>query len=284
MAGSADGTAGRDEGKLVINVLRGTGVISAVMLRVMLAASFAMTLGQAQIPAQATGHSPAFEVASIRENPGPWHVLLGYSASGPRLTLEAYDPGGLIMEAYGLKRYQISYAASVRRPDQPEYYDIAAKAEGSDTPTRAEFRQMLQALLTDRFKLAVHREVRETPVYALVVGKNGPKFRESKPESVLKRTHGVNGRTQYMDYVQATMEMVADGIDVDRPVIDKTGLTGNYDIRLEATPEFRIHNNPQPDDLSIFDAIQQQLGLRLEAQKAGIEVLVVDHIEKPSAN
>jgi uncharacterized protein (TIGR03435 family) len=255
-----------------------------VIFRLLLATIFALTPGESQIPAQATGHSPAFEVASIRENLGPWHVLLGYSASGPRLTLEAYSPGGLIMEAYGLKGYQISYAASVRRPDQPEYYDIAAKAEGSGSPTRGEFRQMLQALLADRFRLAVHREMREMPVYALVVGKNGTKFPESKPESQLKRFHGVNGRNQYMDYVQATMEMVADGIDVDRPVVDKTGLTGKYDIRLEATPEFRIRNNPQPDDLSIFDAIQQQLGLRLEAQKSGVEVLVVDHIEKPSAN
>ena len=83
------------------------------------------------------------------------------------------------------------------------------------------------------------------------------------------------------------MELVTErlgGEGVDRPVIDKTGLTGKYEIRLEATPEFRINNNPQPEDLRIFDAIQQQLGLKLEPQKAGIEVLVVDRMDKPSAN
>lgn len=83
------------------------------------------------------------------------------------------------------------------------------------------------------------------------------------------------------------MESVAREISnsgVDRPVLDKTGLTGKYDIKLEATPEFRINNNPQPEDISIFDAVQNQLGLKLEPQKAMLEILVVDHAEKPSPN
>lgn len=234
-----------------------------------------MTLGQNWISAQA----PAFDVASIHENPGPWHVMLGYSSSGPRLTLEGWRPFALIMEAYDLKRYQVSFSSS-----DESVYDIAAKAEGSGNLTRAEFRPMLQALLAQRFNLKVHRETREMPVYAMIIGKSGVKFKESPPEKPSRTYGGVNGRNQYMEYSQGTMEMVADGIGVDRPVIDKTGLTGKYEIRLEATPEFRINNNPQPDDLRIFDAIQQQLGLKLEPQKANIEVLVVDHMDKPSAN
>jgi uncharacterized protein (TIGR03435 family) len=183
------------------------------------------------------------------------------------------------MEAYDLKRYQVSFAAF-----DDTVYDIAAKAEGDGTATRAQFRLMLQTLLADRFNLKFHRETRELPVYAMVIGKGGVKFKESPPEKPSRTYGGVNGRNQYMEYSQATMETVADGIGADRPVIDKTGLTGKYDIRLEATPEFRINNNPQPDDLRIFDAIQQQLGLKLEAQKAMIEVLVVDRMDKPSAN
>jgi uncharacterized protein (TIGR03435 family) len=233
-------------------------------------------------PPKLAAQAAAFEVASIRENPGPWHVMRGYSSSGPRLTLEAWSRVDLIMEAYDLKRYQVSYA-----PPFTEFYDVAAKAEGDGTPTRAEFRAMLQTLLADRFNLKFHRETREVPVYAIVVSKNGPKFKESAPEKPFKSYGGVNGRNQYMELSQATMELLAErlgGEGIDRPVIDKTGLTGKYEIRLEATPEFRINNNPQPDDLRIFDAIQQQLGLKLEPQKANIEVLVVDHMEKPSAN
>lgn len=242
------------------------------------AAALAITLANFWASAQA----PAFEVASIHENPGPWHVMRGYSSSGTRLTLEAWSPVDLIMEAYDLKRYQVSSAAPVTA-----FYDIAAKAEGDGTPTKAEFRLMLQTLLADRFNLRFHREMRELPVYAMVIGKSGPKFKESPPEKPFRSYGGVNGRNQYTELSQATMEMLADriaGEGIDRPVIDKTGLTGKYDIRLEATPEFRINNNPQPDDLRIFDAIQQQLGLKLEPQKAAIEVLVVDHMEKPSAN
>jgi uncharacterized protein (TIGR03435 family) len=169
-----------------------------------------------------------------------------------------------------------------------EIYDIAAKAEGDGSPTRAEFRPMLQTLLAERFNLKFHRETRAMPVYALVVGKNGPKFKESAPDAPRVANFGVNGRNQNMTLTQATIDTVADTIKgiffVDRPVLDKTGLTGKYDIKLEATPEFRINNNPQPDDISVFDTIEQQLGLKLEPQKANVEVLVVDHIEKPSEN
>ena len=128
------------------------------MTRTWLAAmAIAMTLGQTCLVRPAiAAQTPAFEVASIRANPGPWHVMLGYSSSGPRLTLEAWRPFALIMEAYDLKRYQVSFT-----PSDDALYDIAAKAGGDGTPTKAEFRLMLQTLLADRFNLKFHREMRE---------------------------------------------------------------------------------------------------------------------------
>jgi uncharacterized protein (TIGR03435 family) len=187
----------------------------------------------------------------------------------------------LIQEAFDLKRYAVIMPAS---SVPTAFYDITAKAEGNDSLTRDQFRPLLQKLLADRFGLKVHRETRELPIYAMVIGKGGRKFHESDPEEPVKNLGGVYGRNQSIEFQQGTMEMLADRISVDRPVIDKTGLTGKYTVKLVATPEFRIANNPQPDDLSVFDAIQQQLGLKLEAQKAPIEVLVVDHVEKPSGN
>jgi uncharacterized protein (TIGR03435 family) len=74
------------------------------------------------------------------------------------------------------------------------------------------------------------------------------------------------------------------GFNSDRPVVDRTGLTGTYDLKLEATPEWRIDSNPDPNEVSIFTAVKEQLGLKLEAQKAMIEILVIDRVEKPSAN
>jgi uncharacterized protein (TIGR03435 family) len=128
------------------------------------------------------------------------------------------------------------------------------------------------------------------PVYALVVGKNGPKFKESAPDAKPSGHGGVKGRNQTMTLVKGTMVDVAQELQVyvDRPVVDYTGLTGTYDIKFEATPAFRLNRNPdqpsEPGDISAFTAVQQQLGLKLEARKAKIEVLVVDHVEKPSEN
>ena len=226
-----------------------------------------------------------FSVASIRPHPDPSHSI-GISTSGNRLTVEASYVGVIILYAYNLKNYQLDTSKSL--PANDTMYDIAAKAEGDGTPTRDEFRQMLQSLLADRFKLKVHREMREIPVYALVIGKTGPRFKETAPDAPLISNHGVNGRNQNVTMSHATMGGLADDIEnfffADRPVLDKTGLLAKYGIKLEATPELRLNNNPQPGDVSIFDAIQQQLGLKLEPQKAMLEIVVVDRVEKPSAN
>jgi uncharacterized protein (TIGR03435 family) len=233
--------------------------------------------------AQPAPHPPVFEVASIRPNPGPWRVLGGYSASGPRLTLEGYEVRNLIMEAFNLKRHEVAYP-----PVAMEVYDIAAKAAGEGSLTRAEFRLMLQALLSDRFKFKYHREKRKILVYALVVGKNGPKFKEAAPDAPRVARGGVNGSNQSLTLSHGAMSTLADEIGnnfgPDRPVLDRTGLTGEYDIKLEATPEFRFNGHPPPDSISVFDAVRDQLGLRLESQSVSIEVLVVDHIENPSRN
>ena len=229
------------------------------------------------------------EVASIRPHDGPLHTIFGFSSSGTRVTLEGYLPIHLIMEAYKLRTYQIAYAPLTPQPEYI-YYDIVAKAEGDGAPTRDEFRPMLQTLLAERFKLKFHREMREMPVYALVVGKNGPKFKESAPDADPIARHGVNGRNQNVTAAKATMEFLANDISnsvfsVDRPAVDKTGLTGTYDIKLEATPDFRLHDGTDdPSDITIFSAVQDQLGLKLDPQKAMVEILVVDHIEKPSGN
>lgn len=227
----------------------------------------------------------AFEVASIKPHDGPLHSIFGFSSSGTRATYEVYSTSRLVMEAYNLNDYQVSF--NVRQPED-EYYDIFAKAEGDGAPTRNDFRQMLQTLLADRFKLKVHRETKEMPVYALVVGKNGPKLKESAPDAVWSGRGTVNGRNQAMAQTKATMEDIAEAIRnngfLDRPVLDKTGLTGTYDFKIESTPQFRINNNPELGDISVFTAVQDQLGLKLEPQKAPIEILVVDHIEKPTAN
>ncbi len=242
-----------------------------------------VALALSAVAAFAQTAPPAFEVASIRPAPCPCRVLHGFSTAGPNLTLEGYTWGDLLTDAYDLKVYQIEVSdALAKASDLGAFYNIQAKAEGDAPRTPAEFRVMLRSLLATRFNLKFHRETREMQVYALVVGKDGIKFKESDPALPRKANFTVNGRNQKMTATHMTMDTLSTNLYV-RPVIDRTGLRGEYDIVLEATPEFRINNNPQPDDISIFTAVQE-LGLKLESQRAPVEILVVDSIEKPSEN
>lgn len=191
------------------------------------------------------------------------------------------------MWAYKVKNFQIDSGQAFREMgDDP--YDISATAEGDAVPTSDEFRQMLQLLLADRFKLTLHREMREMPVYALVVGKNGPKLKPSAPDAAEMGRNMISGRNYVVTIPKAGMDRVVDAIMnsfLDRPVIDKTGFTGTYELHLTYTPETPANRaSPDTGDLSIFTAVQDQLGLKLEPRKEMVEVLVVDHIQKPAEN
>jgi uncharacterized protein (TIGR03435 family) len=232
--------------------------------------------------------SARFEVASVKEHPDPAHVI-GITTSGLRLEAQAEMVRGLIMWAYDLKNYQVISPPAVLSGIGDTMYDIAAKAEGETPPTKAVFRQMLQGLLADRFKLQVHWENRERPVYELVVGKSGPKLKQSAPDATPGGRLQVNGRNYEVTRTKATISDVVDAISnafLDRPVVDKTGLEGTYDIKLVYTPSTRANagGEPGPDDISVFTAVQDQLGLKLEARTASVRTMVVDRVERPSGN
>lgn len=143
--------------------------------------------------------------------------------------------------------------------------------------------RMLQSLLEDRFKLAIHRETKELPTYALVVGTNGPKFREvpdDGSEPVIGAAEGYRIKAHHisMKLLAATLQGY-----VGDAVIDATGLTGLYDVSLD----FTVDESMSPDaerGPTLFEAVQRQLGLKLEMRKGPVEVLIIDHVEKPSAN
>jgi uncharacterized protein (TIGR03435 family) len=240
-----------------------------------------------QLHAQQQQPTPplAFEVASIRPHKGMYTVVRS-SISGPKVTIEAYGLLGLIMDAYHLNAsYQVSGGPSWMDSDS-DRFDIVANAPGEGTPTGDDVRRMLQSLLTERFQLKLHRETQERPVYALVVAKNGPKLKESAPDKEPSTSVG-GGRTSHLTMTRATMEQFAVQLStsgLDRPVVDKTGLAGHYDITLNWIPEFAGPPAPNSDGVNVFTAVQEQLRLKLETEKAPIEILVIDHAEKPSEN
>jgi hypothetical protein len=235
-------------------------------------------------------HAPSqdalkFEVASIK----PADPAVGGHSSVTLLAGGALKVGNnslkqLIAFAYDVRDFQVlsgpGWLDSAR-------YDILAKADHEDGP--AEFRDMndaqqktaaertrerLRMLLAERFQLVIHRESKDVPVYALVVGKSGPKLEDSK--------EGISMR-QLANMLSGHLR---------KPVLDRTGLAGKYKFRMSWTPDLSARGPDGPGNAnladsagpSIFTAVQEQLGLRLESTKGPVEIIIVDRVEKASEN
>jgi uncharacterized protein (TIGR03435 family) len=217
----------------------------------------------------------AFDVASVKP------ALHGRDAAGwSRSSVDVPSPGRLLAEnssldelirfAYDLKEYQISGPAWLN--DESECFDIVAKAPSGYS--RDQVRIMLQTLLMERFKMAAHRETKVLPIYELSVGKNGPRLQAADPAS-RKRTSSGGGS------ITATRVTMADfayelSRQLNRPVLDKTGIGGAFDITLRYTQDEDAASPVPP----LFAAIENTLGLRVLSAKGPIAILVIDHIEK----
>jgi uncharacterized protein (TIGR03435 family) len=297
----------------------------------------------------------SFEVASIKPAAPPvdGRLMIRMGGDPGRLDYNNVSLKDLIRQAYGVKDYQISgpdWMASTR-------FDVVAKLP-ADTP-RSKVPEMLQALLAERFKVTIHRETKELPMYALVVGKNGPKMKESEVDPNAPPPDGgpgpggpsanggpgpaggaagggvrmskdgtpqfapgpargpmmmMNGRghvSAKMMNMDSLVNLLAR--QLDRPVVDQTGLKGNYDFDLDYTPDegqrgmgfiagvpppppgggapgggeghVPSASNPDANGVSLLTAVQSQLGLKLDARKGAVELIVVDNVEKiPTEN
>lgn len=230
---------------------------------------------------------PAFEVASAK-----LHVQgSGGGRNDPgRFILGGYGITGLVMWAYGLQRQQVVGPAWM----DSVLLDINAKMpEGSN---KAQIPRMLQTLLAERLKLAVHRESRTMSVYELMVGRDGPRMKEVDPSKFVDAILWSPVRSGFSG--ELTMGNLAKLLSeqLDRLVLDSTGLKAIYDVTLHWTPDEASAlpgpNEPGPQPLpvttgpsNIFPAIQRDLGLKLEARREPVEVLVVDHVERvPTEN
>jgi uncharacterized protein (TIGR03435 family) len=225
--------------------------------------------------------APQFEVASVRPSP-PGNVnggSGGHSGKG-RLAMNNVTLKRCIIGAYGIGPNEIAGG-----PDwlDTDHFDIAAKAE--KPVGDSELMLMLRELLSQRFKLTLHRETRSSRVYVMELGKNGPKL----VKSAAGESSTLNGRGSIVAKA-TTMKSFASILSrqMDYPVVNQTGLDGSFDLKLEWTPESTSTGGPNRDSTdrgpSIFTAIQEQLGLRLRSEKAPVEVLVIDHAEKPTEN
>lgn len=235
------------------------------------------------IPACAAAQEIRFEVASVKLRPADnMIVMIGGGPSGARLQMEAMSLSDLVAWAYDVKPWQVTGGPNwagvqfdrTMLDGATKRFDIAAKAEGNTERPPAEFREMMRVLLAERFRLAVHRESRETAVYALTIDKRGLKLHESASEApgVLR----MNERGRVVG-AGATITQLAGWFSkangVERPIVDHTELKGRYDFMLEWGMDA---SGP-----SIFTALPEQLGLRLEARREPIEMMVIDQAEIP---
>jgi len=197
----------------------------------------------------------------------------------------------LIMNAYGFQ-----YSEIVGGPDwvNADSYEIDAKAAGN--ADRSQVMLMLQSLLEDRFQMRVHRETRETLVYALIVDKNGPKLAATK-EAECPTTEPAGPPCGQMKIFPSPAEVRMEGdrapiselvrvlaVAARRPVLDRTALSGLYNIRLQFVDEPPGAPLSDTTGLSLFAALQEQLGLKLESARGPVDFLVIDHVERPTAN
>jgi len=235
---------------------------------------------------QTSGAKLEFEVASVKPNKT--------GQRGGRLNTE---PGHLtitnmtlrtcIRAAFGLQNYQLT-GGTASIEDEP--YDIVAKAESAVGDEQLML--MLRRLLAERFKLKYHKESKEMKGLALLVGKNGPRLHPVEPAGKGWSRNGVGSIEGQEVSIPRLAEILAGRLGY--PVVDLTAIKGVFDIKLNWTPDPDAVRNPaeekespavsDPSGPSMFSALQEQLGLRLEARKVPVEIVAIDHVERPSAN
>ncbi len=238
--------------------------------------------------------NPSFEVATIKPSePNAPGKGLGLNRSG-QMNTRNMTLADLMAFAYKVHPRQIVGAPGWVETDR---YDIQAKPDTAGQPNDRQVRSMVQKLIADRFQLKIHHDTKELTAYTIVAAKSGPKM--TKTEGNPNQLPGLGlrglGRAIIRNATMADFASFLQTVVVDRPVVDRTGLDARYDFTLDWTPDEtqfpdRQGLPAQPADPNaetfpdLFTAMQQQLGLKMESAKTPVDVLVIDHVEKPSAN
>jgi uncharacterized protein (TIGR03435 family) len=237
--------------------------------------------GGREVP-MATDAHPSFLVATIR--PSDPDATGGWSceSEGREIGCVRATVATMLQIAYGIHDTQIVGGPKWVSKDR---YDLHGIPDVAGVPNLKQTQEMYQKLLADRFHLRFHREVRDIPIYALTVAKGGPMLKIADPNEELNTGSSGGGGQRTLRFSNMSMPNLALNLNLyeDRPVIDKTALSGRYDFTLKWTDDVSKEDEPNAPP-SIFTAIREQLGLRMDAVKGPAEVLVIDQLERPSAN
>lgn len=262
--------------------LRRTALFLAIVLSGV-PANYAQDNPVQPLKPMARNADPSFDVAVIKPADPNDHNQ-GFQLRGRRIFIEDVSMTSLICFAYTIQKSQIVNAP---RWFDDQLWNIEGVPDAEGAPNWHQYRGMLQKLLSSRFGLQMHHDKRELSVYMLVVAKGGPKLEKSTldPDALSDQSgHGI-GSQQYMKFTNDSMTEFAQLLQLmgDRPVIDGTGLSGRYDFTLLWTPD-ALHATTTDTAPELFTALQQELGLKMEATRAPTDVFVIDAATQPTPN
>jgi uncharacterized protein (TIGR03435 family) len=281
--GTYEGTVSADGNSITGTWKQGSNELPLIFTRATHETEWTIPQPPPRLAAMAADADPTFEVATIKPS-GPDERGPRYMFDHRRFSVVHVSLSQLVQFAYRLQEREIAGAPAWFNS---EAYDISAQPDGEGEPSIKQWRSMVKKLMADRFQLKVHYEKRGMRVYTLTVAKNGPKLIRSQlaPGGPTGLGFGPPGN---MGATNATMADIAEAMQqgaLDRPVVDQTGLTGRYDLRLKWTPA-EMPSETQSSDAppELFTAIQEQLGLKLVSTQAQVDVMVIDRVERPSPN
>jgi uncharacterized protein (TIGR03435 family) len=294
VAGTYDGKLSSDGKSITGTWAQGSTAVPLTLTRATSETEWTIPPPTSKLPPMDANAHPSFEVATIKPSKADQQGKF-FRLGGRRFTTTNATLDDLISYAYRIHANQIIGAPGWAETGK---YDINAEPDGDGAPNDQQWKDMMQKLLAERFALTFHRDKKELSVYLLSVARGGPKLTKSAADPNGHFGWSFRGRIGGdLSFTNANMADFANLMQrnvLDRPVVDQTGLTGKYDFNLDFTPDesqfegMGAKVSPQTDSANappnLYTAIQEQLGLKLEATKAPAEVLVIDHVEKPSEN
>jgi uncharacterized protein (TIGR03435 family) len=311
IGGSYEGKLSADGNSIVGNWTQGPNPLPLTFVRATKETAWEIPAPPPPLKLMPADADPTFEVATIKPNNSGATSMQGLTVNGRNFATRASSLLDLIAFSYEVQAKQV-----VGGPDwlDKDRYDIAAVPDIDGAPNPAQIRSMIRKLLTDRFKLTFHKEKRDMSAYVLTVSKSGSKLTPTELKGPLP---GIGFRPApgglMLNMRNGTLSDLTGFLQIlvlDRPVVNRTELTDKYDLVVKFTPdETQFHGHPPKPPASsssgaasgagpsgtataetteafpdLFQAFQQQLGLKLDAEKTAVDVIAVDHVEKPSAN
>jgi uncharacterized protein (TIGR03435 family) len=295
IGGSYQGTLGADGNSIAGTWTQGPNPLPLTLVRTTKETAWEIPAPPPPPKLMAADADPSFDVATIKPNNSAATSMQGLFVRGRNFTIRNGSLGDLIAFAYNVQVKQVVSGPEWMDRDR---YDIDGVPDKEGVPSDKQLRTMMRKLLADRFKMTFHQEKRELSAYVLAVGKGGQKLTATQVNGPLPgfgMRPGAGGLT--LNAINATLPDFTSFLQMlvlDRPVVDQTALAGRFDFKVTFTPDDSQFNGHPPklptqtdtveSSPGLFEAFQQQLGLKLEAQKTPVDVIAIDHVEKPSAN